>query len=456
LISGQGAAQYTMSMEKYKASGDKALKKKEFQEAIGHYVEALEQPVPEGEEIRHKIYSNLSGAYKNIHDYRKALQTAEKAIAIDPTFARAYQRKGIALEWDNKFSAALAAYKQGAELDSDMCGPMVTELEKKMEANRTAQAERTAAAAEATTLISEAKKFHDAGNKAFKKDPADTHQAILDYTKAIEIGEKDSYPDLYIVYCNRGLMYLKEEKYEEALQSADKCIALNPNYMKGYTNRADALKKLDRHEESRQAYLKALALDRTNDNLLKAIQAEDATLAAGNPPTEEGTSTAEETDLYNVLGVERTATDDEIKSAFKKLSRKWHPDRNPGDIEAEKITRKINQAKDVLLNPVKRRAYDKMGKQGLDIIDQYGEEAYLNIEKMQPYVCPITCCLCIFAIPTLCFCCCCCCCCCAPCRTPPEDDSDPYAENPYSDDEDDIEAGGSSGRDSPPGSQRDD
>lgn len=441
-------------MEKYKGSGDKALKKKEYQEAIGHYLEALEQPVPEGsEEIRHKIYANLSGAYHGNKNYRKALENADKAIQIEPKFARAYQRKGAALEWSNRLPDALAAYKQGAELDSAMCGTNVTELERKMEDNRSAHAERTAAAAAEATLISEAKQFHDAGNKAFKKAPADIDQAVLEYTKAIEIGKKDSYPDLYIVYCNRATCYYKQDKFQEALDSADKCLELNPNYMKGYTIRGDSLKKLERHEESRVSYLKALQLDRTNDNLKAAIQAEDKTLASGEH-ADESANITEEDDHYKVLGVEHKATNEEINKAYKKLSRRWHPDRNPGDIEAEKITRKINFAKDVLMNPVKRRAYDSMGDHGLSFIEMYGEDKYLTLEKTRPYVCPVICCLCVFSIPTLCYCCCCCCCFCAPCRKEPDEGEYDDTVPQFSDDEDDIEAGMDS-KDSPPGTQRD-
>ncbi len=66
-------------------------------------------------------------------------------------------------------------------------------------------------------------------------------------------------------------------------------------------------------------------------------------------------------DFYEVLGVSRTATADELKSAYRKLARKHHPDRNPGDKEAETKFKEVAQAYDVLSDPKKREQYDRFG-----------------------------------------------------------------------------------------------
>jgi DnaJ-class molecular chaperone len=66
-------------------------------------------------------------------------------------------------------------------------------------------------------------------------------------------------------------------------------------------------------------------------------------------------------DYYAVLGVPRTASEKEIKSAFRKLARKYHPDVNPGDKSAEERFKEINEAYEVLSNPESRKKYDQYG-----------------------------------------------------------------------------------------------
>jgi molecular chaperone DnaJ len=66
-------------------------------------------------------------------------------------------------------------------------------------------------------------------------------------------------------------------------------------------------------------------------------------------------------DYYEVLGVARTAEDDAIKSAYRKLAMKWHPDKNPGDKDCERHFKEINEAYDVLKDDQKRAAYDRFG-----------------------------------------------------------------------------------------------
>ena len=66
-------------------------------------------------------------------------------------------------------------------------------------------------------------------------------------------------------------------------------------------------------------------------------------------------------DYYEVLGVPRTATEREIKAAFRKLARQHHPDVNPNDPEAEERFKEINEAREVLGDPEKRRRYDQLG-----------------------------------------------------------------------------------------------
>lgn len=75
---------------------------------------------------------------------------------------------------------------------------------------------------------------------------------------------------------------------------------------------------------------------------------------------------AEKRDYYEVLGVQKGASDDEIKKAFRKMSKKYHPDLNPGDKEAEEKFKEVNEAYQVLSDPDKKSKYDQFGHAGVD------------------------------------------------------------------------------------------
>src|SRR5579871_2735584 len=86
-------------------------------------------------------------------------------------------------------------------------------------------------------------------------------------------------------------------------------------------------------------------------------------------------ATTQQKDYYGLLGVKKTASAEDIRKAFRKLARKYHPDVNPNDKKAEEKFKEISEANDVLGDPKKRKIYDQLGFYS-DNIDPAAAEAY--------------------------------------------------------------------------------
>ncbi|CAG2173442.1 unnamed protein product [Oppiella nova] len=129
--------------------------------------------------------------------------------------------------------------------------------------------------------------------------------------------------------------------------------------------------------------------------------------------------------LYIILGVPKTATGDDIKKSYRRLALRFHPDKNPDNLESAEKFKDINRAHSILSDVTKRNIYDNYGSLGLYIAEQFGEE---NVNTY--FVLTSGWCKGIFlctAIVTCCYCCCCLCCCfnfcCGKCRPKhPEED----------------------------------
>ncbi|XP_054169126.1 dnaJ homolog subfamily C member 5-like isoform X2 [Oppia nitens] len=143
--------------------------------------------------------------------------------------------------------------------------------------------------------------------------------------------------------------------------------------------------------------------------------------------------------LYIILGVPKTATQDDIKKTYRRLALRYHPDKNPNNVEAGEKFRDINRAHSILSDQTKRNIYDNYGSLGLYIAEQFGEE---NVNTY--FVLTSGWCKAIFlctAVVTCCYCCCCLCCCfnfcCGKCR--PKHPEGDYAPDLEAEDEDTSE-----------------
>lgn len=86
-------------------------------------------------------------------------------------------------------------------------------------------------------------------------------------------------------------------------------------------------------------------------------------------------------DYYEILGIDRSASEREIKSAYRKLAKKYHPDANPGDREAEEKFKELSEAYDVLKDSEKRKLYDRFGHAAFDENMNYNQPQHENYRE---------------------------------------------------------------------------
>jgi DnaJ family protein C protein 7 len=114
-----------------------------------------------------------------------------------------------------------------------------------------------------------------------------------------------------------ALCFSKLKKNEDALRCLNKAVQFNPKYAKAFYKRGEINQALENHEEALRDFQTASNLDPKEFNAEARIK--DAQKKAKE---------AAKKDYYKILGVDKKATDDDIKKAYRKLALKWHPDRN--------------------------------------------------------------------------------------------------------------------------------
>jgi len=187
------------------------------------------------------------------------------------------------------------------------------------------------------------------GNEAFKAGKlVEAHKL---YSEALEIDPCNKFTNAKLFF-NRATVAAKLKKVEESISDCSSALELDPKYLKALLRRAKSHMELEHFEEAVQDYEAAARMEPGNREVKQSLHQAKIRLKQ-----------SKRKDYYKILGVERSANDDEIKKAYKKRALATHPDRHAGATESEKREqenkfKEIGEAYDVLSDTKKRSRYD--------------------------------------------------------------------------------------------------
>jgi len=209
------------------------------------------------------------------------------------------------------------------------------------------------------------------GNEAFKAGKlVDAHKL---YSEALDIDPCNKFTNAKLFF-NRATVAAKLKRVDESIADCSSALELDPKYLKALLRRAKSHLDTERFEEAVQDYESAMRMDPSNREVKQSLHTAKIRLKQ-----------SKRKDYYKILGVERSANDDEIKKAYKKRALATHPDRHAGATESEKREqenkfKEIGEAYDVLSDTKKRTRYDN----GHDLEDLDGGGGHGFHGEMDP------------------------------------------------------------------------
>jgi len=202
-------------------------------------------------------------------------------------------------------------------------------------------------------MVQKLDRTKEEGNTHFKAGRL--QEAVEVYTSALEIDPTNKGTNSKILN-NRAMCYTKLKQWDDVIKDCDQAIKLDPSYTKARKTRAKALGEGGDWEEAVRAYKSIQEQNPEEPNIARDIR--NAELEVKK---------SKRKDHYKILGVDKDASEHEIKRAYKKLAVKHHPDKNPGNAEAEERFKDISEAHEVLTDPQKRQHFDS----GVDLMDPH-------------------------------------------------------------------------------------
>jgi len=184
-------------------------------------------------------------------------------------------------------------------------------------------------------------------------------QAIDKYTDALEVDPTNKGTNSKLLQ-NRALCRVQLKDYQGAIEDCERAIVLDPSYTKAKKTKANALGQCGKWEDAVRE-LKELAEQDPNDpTLAKEVRKAELELKK-----------SKRKDYYKILGIEKEADEHQIKKAYRKAALIHHPDKNPGDNDAEQRFKDITEAHETLSDPEKRARYDR-GEDLMDPMEAFG------------------------------------------------------------------------------------
>lgn len=185
--------------------------------------------------------------------------------------------------------------------------------------------------------VQKLERMKEEGNAEYK---AQRWQSALEkYTAALEIDPSNKGTNSKLLQ-NRALCRIKLKQYDEAIADCERAVSLDPSYTKARKTKANALGKAERWEDAVREWKAIQELEPEDRNIAKEVRNAELELKK-----------SQRKDYYKILGVEKTADENTIKKAYRKLAIVHHPDKNPGDASAEARFKDISEAYETLSDP---------------------------------------------------------------------------------------------------------
>lgn len=325
-------------LDRFTRDGEAAFTNKEFRKALYCLEKCLEVA-----SYSNHLKTNRAECLALLGRYAEAQEAANTVLQFDNLNADAIYVRGLCLYYEDNVDRAFTHFTQVLRLAPDHT--RAKEIYRKAK------------------LLKQKK---EEGNTAFKASKLE--EAYNLYSEALEIDPFNKSTNAKL-YFNRATVAAKQKKTEQSIADCTKALDLDPDYIKALLRRAKSYMETEQYEEAVRDYEAVFKLDKTNREYRHLLQEAKLELKK-----------SKRKDYYKILGVERSANDEEIKKAYRKRAMVHHPDRHSGATDQEKKDheqkfKEVGEAYAILSDEKKRRMYDS----GQDIEDG-GGHGYHDID----------------------------------------------------------------------------